>query len=77
MSNIQFTADKVNSEIENYTITITNNIIESIKNGFVINNKYCSLSIMSLLQHSLDNFILFDKEQFNKILYIYNKIVNE
>lgn len=76
MNNDNFIADKINNEIEQYTITITNNIINNIINGFV-DDKNCDLNIICLLQHCFDNFIIYNKKEFNNIVYIYNYIINE
>ena len=43
--------------------------------GFVSNeNTYCVLSIISLLNHAMDNAILFDNAQWDNIILLYNKI---
>ena len=43
--------------------------------GFISNeNTYCVLSIISLLNHAMDNSILFDNAQWNNIILLYNKI---
>lgn len=43
--------------------------------GFVDNTDYyCVLSIISLLEHALDNAILYNNNQWNNILLLYNKI---
>lgn len=43
--------------------------------GFVLNeNTYCVLSIISLLNHAMDNAILFDNAQWDNIILLYNKV---
>ena len=43
--------------------------------GFISNeNTYCVLSIISLLNHAMDNAILFDNAQWNNIILLYNKV---
>ena len=43
--------------------------------GFISNeNIYCVLSIISLLNHAMDNAILFDNTKWDNIILLYNKV---
>lgn len=74
-SNKQFIADVIGDNILKKQIAITNRVAKLADLGYINDSNIdCELSIMCLLEHALDNFILYSKEQFDNIILIYNKI---
>lgn len=74
-SNKEFISNSINDAITNMQISLSQRINDLAVLGFVPSkNTYCLLSIMSLLIQAADSFIIYNNEQWNNILLLYNKV---
>ncbi len=74
-TNKEFITEELSNSILSKQINLTNRIANLADLGFINDaNTDCELSIMVLLEHALDNVILYSKEQFDNILLLYNKV---
>lgn len=72
--------DYITNQLSNNIINMQSGIIERAAKqadfGFLPSSNFpCLLSIMCMLEHALDNVILYSDAQFSNITNLYNKVV--
>lgn len=74
-ANKEFISNTLIDTLNKMQINMSQRVSNLADFGFVSNeNTYCVLSIISLLNHAMDNVILFDNTQWDNIILLYNKI---
>lgn len=74
--NNKFIAERLQDAIIQYQVDICNRITKQAVLGFVSpSNFQCLLAVSCLLEHALDNVILYSNSQFSNILNLYNKVI--
>lgn len=74
-ANKEFISNTLIDTLNKMQINMSQRVGNLANFGFVSNeNTYCVLSIISLLNHAMDNAILFDNAQWDNIILLYNKI---
>lgn len=74
-ANKEFISNTLIDTLNKMQINMSQRVSNLANFGFVSNeNTYCVLSIISLLNHAMDNVILFDNTQWDNIIFLYNKI---
>lgn len=76
--NEEFYVDNISMSIEEMQIALSNKVASHALLGFASDNSStCKLSIVSMLIHAFDNWILYSKDVKESLLNLYNKIINE
>ena len=74
-ANREFISNTLTDTLNKMQIRLSQRAGDLADFGFVSNeNNYYVLSIISLLNHAMDNAILFDNAQWNNIILLYNKV---
>lgn len=74
--NNKFVAERLQDAIVQYQVDICNRITKQAVLGFVsLSNFQCLLAVSRLLEHALNNVILYSNSQFSNILNLYNKVI--
>lgn len=74
-ANREFISNNLTDTLNKMQIRLSQHVGDLADFGFVSNeNTYCVLSIISLLNHAMDNTILFDNTQWDNIILLYNKV---
>lgn len=74
--NKDFIANRISNNIINMQSSIVERVVNQADFGFLPSSNFpCLLSIMCMLEHALDNVILYSDAQFSNITNLYNKIV--
>ena len=74
-ANKEFISNTLTDSLNEMQIRLSQHVGDLADFGFVSNeNTYCVLSIISLLNHAMDNAILFDNTQWDNIILLYNKV---
>lgn len=74
-ANKEFISNTLIDTLNKMQINMSQRVCNLANFGFVSNeNTYCVLSIISLLNHAMDNAILFDNAQWDNIILLYNKV---
>lgn len=74
-ANREFISNTLTDTLNKMQIRLSQHVGDLADFGFVSNeNTYCVLSIISLLNHAMDNTILFDNAQWDNIIFLYNKV---
>lgn len=74
-ANKEFISNNLTNTLNKMQIKLSQHVDDLANFGFVSNeNTYCVLSIISLLNHAMDNAILFDNTQWDNIILLYNKV---
>lgn len=73
--NREFVSENLVDSLSKLQIELSNRVAELATLGFISEENYdCVLSVSSLLINAFDNYILYNKTQFDNILYLYNKV---
>lgn len=74
-TNREFISSALTDTLNKMQIRLSQHVGDLADFGFVSNeNTYCVLSIISLLNHAIDNAILFDNAKWDNIILLYNKV---
>lgn len=74
-ANREFISNTLTDTLNKMQIRLSQRVGNLANFGVVSNeNTYCVLSIISLLNHAMDNAILFDNAQWDNIVLLYNKV---
>lgn len=74
-SNRNYISNDIAEVLDKMQIKLSEHVGNLADFGFISSSDtYCVLSIISLLNHAMDNAILFDRGQWNNIILLYNKI---
>lgn len=74
-ANKEFISNILTDTLNEIQIRMSQHVGNLADFGFVSNeNTYCVLSIISLLNHAMDNVVLFDNAQWDNIILLYNKV---
>lgn len=74
--NKDFIANRLSNNIINLQSSLVERVIKQADFGFVSAPNFpCLLAISCLLEHALDNVILYSNAQFSNILNLYNKVI--
>lgn len=74
--NKDFIANRLSNNIINLQSSLVERVIKQADFGFVsAPNFSCLLAVSCLLEHALDNVILYSNSQFSNILNLYNKVI--
>lgn len=74
--NKDFIANRLSNNIINLQSSLVERVIKQADFGFVSTSNFpCLLAVSCLLEHALDNVILYSNSQFSNILNLYNKVI--
>lgn len=74
--NKDFIANRLSNNIINLQSSLVERVIKQADFGFVSAPNFpCLLAVSCLLEHALDNVILYSNSQFSNILNLYNKVI--
>lgn len=74
--NKDFIANRISNNIINLQSSLIERVIKQADFGFVSAPNFpCLLAVSCLLEHALDNVILYSNSQFSNILNLYNKVI--
>lgn len=76
-TNDKYINERIANDVEQMQIRLAKSVSDRAIFGFVEPlSSSCVLSITTILNHALDNSILYSTRQFQTLLTLYNKIIN-
>ena len=77
-NNEEFYVNNISSSVEQMQIALSNKVASRALLGFAGNDSStCKLSVISMLIHAFDNWILYSEDVKKSLLNLYNTVINE